>query len=109
MHHLSSGKRCSHAESAKARRIPRTAVAVVFLGDALSVGFVFAAILMALGVWLHLTEHHEHLHYHEPMEHEHLHTHDEHPQHAHSPSDPPGEPHSHPHRHEALTHSQPHY
>jgi len=84
-------------------------VSVVFLGDALSVGFVLAAILMAFGVWLHLTEHHEHLHHHEPMEHEHLHTHDEHHQHAHAPSDPPGEPHSHPHRHEALTHSHPHY
>src|SRR6266516_3006939 len=82
---------------------------VVFLGDALSVGFVLAAILMAFGVWLHLTEHHEHLHHHEPMEHEHLHTHDEHHQHAHAPSDPPGDPHSHPHRHEALTHSHPHY
>jgi drug/metabolite transporter (DMT)-like permease len=86
-----------------------SAVAVVFLGDALSVGFVLAAILMALGVWLHLTERHEHLHHHEPIEHEHLHTHDEHHQHTHSSSDPPGEPHSHPHRHEPLTHSHPHY
>jgi drug/metabolite transporter (DMT)-like permease len=84
-------------------------VAVLLLGDALTVGLVLAAILMALGVWLHLTERHEHLHHHEPMEHEHLHTHDEHHQHAHSPSDPPGEPHSHSHRHEELTHSHPHY
>jgi len=85
------------------------AVAVLLVGDALTVGLVPAAILMALGVWLHLTERHEHLHHHEPMEHEHLHTHDEHHQHDHAPSDPPGEPHSHPHRHEALTHSHPHY
>ncbi len=85
------------------------AVAVLLVGDALTVGLVLAAILMALGVWLHLTERHEHLHHHEPMEHEHLHTHDEHHQHAHFPSDPPGEPHSHSHRHEALTHSHPHY
>src|SRR5262245_56075339 len=84
-------------------------VSVVFLGDALSVGFVLSAILMAAGVWLHLTERHEHLHHHEPIKHDHLHTHDEHHQHVHSPSDPPGEPHSHPHRHEALTHSHPHF
>jgi len=85
------------------------ALAVAFLGDAFSLGFCAAAILMALGVWLHLTERHEHMHHHEPMEHDHLHTHDEHHQHAHSPTDPPGEPHSHPHRHEELTHSHPHY
>jgi drug/metabolite transporter (DMT)-like permease len=84
-------------------------VSVVFLGDAVSVGFVLAAILMALGVWLHLTERHEHLHHHEPIEHEHLHYHDDHHQHSHSPTDPPGEPHSHPHRHEALTHSHPYF
>lgn len=85
------------------------AVAVAFLGDAPSLGFGVAAILMGLGVWLHLTERHEHMHHHEAMEHDHLHTHDEHHQHKHSPSDPPGEPHSHPHRHEELTHLHPHY
>ncbi|HXJ58921.1 MAG TPA: EamA family transporter [Verrucomicrobiae bacterium] len=85
------------------------AVAVAFLGDALSLGFCVAAILMGLGAWLHLTERHEHTHHHEAMEHDHLHTHDEHHQHAHSPTDPPGEPHSHPHRHQELTHSHPHY
>lgn len=84
-------------------------VAVVFLGDSLSVWFVIAALLMAAGVWLHLTERHEHEHHHEPLEHDHLHTHDEHHQHAHGPNDPPGEPHSHPHRHEELTHDHPHY
>ena len=68
-----------------------------------------AGALMAVGVWLHLTERHEHPHRHEPMEHEHLHYHDEHHQHPHSPADPPGEPHSHWHRHEALVHSHPHY
>lgn len=85
------------------------AVAIAFLGDALSAGFCVAALLMGVGVWLHLTERHEHLHRHEPMEHEHLHVHDEHHQHAHSPDDPPGEPHSHRHRHAELVHSHPHY
>ncbi len=85
------------------------AVAVAFFGDSLSVGFIFAALLMAAGVWLHLTERHEHEHHHEALEHDHLHTHDEHHQHTHSPDDPLGEPHAHPHRHEELTHSHVHY
>jgi len=85
------------------------AVAVVALGDSLSVGFFVAAVLMATGVWLHLTERHEHEHRHEALEHEHLHTHDEHHQHAHMTSDPIGEPHSHQHRHDELTHAHPHF
>ena len=71
--------------------------------------FAAAALLMGIGVWLHLTERHEHEHLHEEMEHYHLHHHDEHHQHEHAPGDPPGEPHSHPHRHTALRHSHPHY
>jgi drug/metabolite transporter (DMT)-like permease len=63
-----------------------------------------ALLLMILGVWLHLTEHHEHDHVHEAMEHEHLHRHDEHHRHEHGPTDPPGEPHSHTHRHQPLVH-----
>ena len=84
-------------------------VAIAFLGDALTLGVCLAAILMGIGVWLHLTERHEHAHHHDPQEHDHLHTHDEHHQHSHAPDDPPGEPHSHPHRHRELTHSHPHY
>jgi drug/metabolite transporter (DMT)-like permease len=68
-----------------------------------------SGVLMLVGVWLHVTERHEHAHVHEPMAHEHLHVHDEHHQHEHSPSDPPEEPHSHPHRHERQKHSHPHY
>jgi len=84
-------------------------VSILFLGDKFTVGFSVTAVLMGVGVWLHLTERHEHLHRHEPMEHTHLHDHDEHHQHAHSPNDPPGEPHSHMHRHEELVHSHRHY
>lgn len=29
---------------------------------------------MGLGLWLHLTEHHEHRHTHEPLEHSHMRT-----------------------------------
>ena len=68
-----------------------------------------AAILMSVGVWLHLTERHEHEHAHEALEHEHRHTHDAHHQHAHAPGDPPGEPHTHRHRHAPLRHTHPHY
>jgi drug/metabolite transporter (DMT)-like permease len=67
-----------------------------------------ALLLMISGVWLHLTEHHEHDHVHEALEHEHLHHHDEHHQHEHGPTDPPGEPHSHAHRHRRLVHRHVH-
>ena len=68
-----------------------------------------SALLMALGVWLHVTERHEHEHRHEALEHEHMHVHDDHHHHEHLPGDPPGEPHSHPHRHEPLVHTHRHY
>jgi drug/metabolite transporter (DMT)-like permease len=74
--------------------------------------FLVAAALMALGVWLHLTERHVHAHQHEPMEHDHGHVHDEHHQHTHAPGDPPvrdPRPHSHQHRHEPMVHVHPHY
>ena len=58
-------------------------IAIVLLGEPLSAPFFAAAGLMALGVWLHLTEHHSHLHTHEPIEHTHEHVHDAHHEHAH--------------------------
>jgi len=84
-------------------------LAVALLGDPLSWALGLAAVLMAVGTWLHLTEHHDHAHDHEAMEHEHRHRHDLHHRHAHGPDDPPGEPHSHWHRHEPMRHSHPHY
>ena len=83
-------------------------VALVLLREPLTVQLIAAGLLMAIGVWLHLTEHHEHEHVHEPMEHSHPHVHDEHHQHEHSADDPPGEPHTHAHRHERLKHKHPH-
>jgi len=71
--------------------------------------FLASAALMALGLWLHLSERHEHRHEHEPLQHSHAHVHDEHHRHEHRPEDPPGEPHTHAHRHERLTHVHPHY
>jgi drug/metabolite transporter (DMT)-like permease len=65
------------------------------------------ASLCALGVWLHSTEHHSHLHTHEALEHEHRHTHDD-PHHTHAHDGYPVGPHSHPHTHAPLTHEHPH-
>jgi len=82
--------------------------AVIALGEPVTVQLLGAGALMALGVWLHLTEHHEHEHVHQPMAHAHPHVHDEHHRHAHDPLEPPGEPHTHAHEHKPLRHSHPH-
>ena len=84
-------------------------VAIAALGEPITPRFVVAAALMAAGLYLHVTERHEHEHVHEPMAHEHRHVHDAHHQHAHGPGDPPGEPHTHWHEHPRLVHSHPHY
>ncbi len=70
---------------------------------------VASGLLMALGVWLHLSERHVHGHTHEPLSHSHRHGHDEHHRHVHGPDDPPGEPHTHAHIHDPVTHAHPHY
>jgi drug/metabolite transporter (DMT)-like permease len=88
------------------------AVSLAVFRERPGVAFAVAAALMALGVWIHVTERHEHEHRHEAMAHEHPHVHDEHHRHAHAPGDPPitdPTPHSHPHRHEPLVHTHPHY
>ena len=70
-------------------------LAVVLLGEPLTMRLLVAGGLMALGLWLHLAERHEHEHAHGALAHEHRHTHDDHHRHAHGPGAPPGEPHSH--------------
>jgi drug/metabolite transporter (DMT)-like permease len=82
--------------------------AVLALGEPITLGLVAASILMAAGVWLHLTEDHAHDHLHEAVEHMHPHVHDAHHQHAHRPTDPAGEPHTHRHAHAPLRHTHPH-
>ena len=84
-------------------------LAVLMLGEPVTVKLLVAGGLMALGLWLHLAERHDHEHAHEAMEHEHRHVHDAHHQHAHRPDDPPGEPHTHWHRHEPMVHRHAHY
>ena len=56
---------------------------MTLLGERPDPVFWVAAALMALGVWLHLTERHSHLHTHEPLRHAHRHVHDAHHEHAH--------------------------
>jgi len=84
-------------------------LAVVVLGETVSLSLLCAGSLMGIGLWLHLTERHDHEHFHEAMEHEHRHRHDEHHQHDHAPGIDAGEPHTHWHRHEPLVHRHPHY
>jgi drug/metabolite transporter (DMT)-like permease len=84
-------------------------IAVLVLRDPVTIQLVAAGFLMAIGVWLHLTERHEHEHSHEEMTHEHRHVHDQHHQHSHDGSEPPGEPHSHWHVHTKLRHSHAHF
>ncbi len=84
-------------------------ISILVLGDAVTLYFLAAASLMAIGIWLHLTERHKHEHFHTEIDHEHGHVHDEHHRHLH------GEPvgatvsHSHKHRHAEMFHSHPHY
>jgi hypothetical protein len=89
-----------------------------FVGAALSLllfpehpGLTFwlAGALMAMGVWLHVSERHAHEHTHESLAHEHRHRHDEHHQHTHDFPWDGSEPHTHPHVHEPITHVHPHY
>jgi drug/metabolite transporter (DMT)-like permease len=87
------------------------ALAVLILGEPLTLKLLVAGGLMGIGLWLHLAERHEHDHVHEEMEHEHRHSHDAHHQHdhEHGPDIAPGEPHTHWHRHARLVHRHPHY
>ena len=84
-------------------------VAIAVFQEPTSAAFWLAAVLMGVGVWLHLTERHEHLHTHEPLEHVHRHVHDEHHRHEHAFAWDGVEPHSHPHRHAPITHRHPHF
>lgn len=85
------------------------AVSLLLLGESTTPPFWFAAALMAVGVWLHLTEHHEHDHTHDAVEHAHQHAHDEHHDHVHDFDWDQKTPHEHLHQHVTLTHKHPHF
>lgn len=84
-------------------------ISILLLHETPSLLFGLAALLMAIGIWMHVSEKHAHRHRHEEGFHDHLHSHDEHHQHAHDFAWDGKEPHSHPHRHEALSHSHAHF
>lgn len=83
-------------------------LAVAMFGEAVTASLIIAGILMAIGLWLHLSESHGHEHAHELLEHDHRHVDDSHHQHDHSPGIAPGEPHSHPHHHMPMVHRHRH-
>ena len=85
------------------------ALSLLLLQESVAPTFWLASALMGFGVWLHLTERHDHWHRHEALEHSHRHAHDEHHGHAHGPEWDGREPHQHWHRHEPTTHQHPHY
>jgi drug/metabolite transporter (DMT)-like permease len=85
------------------------AIAIVFFKEPITTNLLFASGLMAIGVWLHLTEDHAHEHLHEEIIHEHSHTHDEHHQHEHIGNISSLKAHSHPHQHQTIQHKHRHY
>ncbi len=85
------------------------AISIAVFGDTASWLFWLAAMLMAFGVWLHLTENHEHAHTHDPLEHSHRHTHDVHHQHVHNFPWSGDAPHEHLHRHVTIRHKHAHF
>ena len=84
-------------------------LAIGVLTEPFTAQVAIAGALMALGVWLHLTERHEHEHVHALIEHAHLHRHDEHHRHAHDFAWDGQEPHAHPHVHAPLVHAHRHF
>ena len=81
------------------------ALAFPLLGETPGLAFWPAILLMAVGVWLHVSERHAHDHTHEALRHSHRHTHDAHHQHGHDTA----EPHTHEHVHTPMTHSHHHF
>lgn len=86
------------------------AVLAIVLGEPITWPLGVAAVLMAIGLWLHLSERHEHEHSHPAVLHDHWHSHDEHHQHEHDGEDvAPGVRHRRCHAHAPITHSHEHY
>jgi len=91
-------------------------VSLLLLHEPLGLRFQIAAIFMGVGVWLHLTERHQHGHFHERMLHTHLHNHDEHHEDKgghyedeHVAGADGTEPHPHEHLHEPINHQHAHF
>ncbi len=85
------------------------AILALASGDPLTPALMVAGALMAIGIWLHLTERHEHQHAHVAIEHSHEHVHDEHHQHDHEIVVAPGTKHTHSHMHQPMVHTHAHF
>ncbi len=86
------------------------ALVALMMGEPLTMQLLIAAVLMGIGIVLHLTETHEHDHVHSLLAHEHEHTHDDHHQHEHDGGVVlAGTTHSHWHEHAPLKHSHRHF
>ena len=89
------------------------AISVAALGESVTATLVASGALMAVGVWLHLTESHGHWHEHEQTAHDHEHAHDDgHHDPAHEGHDGavvPGMRHAHFHRHAQAAHEHGHF
>lgn len=85
------------------------ALSVMIFATPVTGQLLLAGGLMALGLWLHLTEDHDHTHEHHELVHTHRHRHDAHHQHDHPAGLAITEPHSHLHRHAPMVHRHPHY
>lgn len=84
-----------------------TLAALMFGSSGSGWSLVVGGVLVAVGVVLHATERHEHLHVHEELDHDHLHTHDDgHHDHVHDAM--PSGAHAHLHHHARLVHKHPH-
>jgi drug/metabolite transporter (DMT)-like permease len=104
LRHLGSARTVAHFSVAP---FIGASIAIVALGEPLTVSFGVAFTLMVGATWLVLTERHAHKHTHEYMTHSHRHVHDEHHKHAHHGDEGP-EPHAHSHEHQPMTHTHPH-
>jgi drug/metabolite transporter (DMT)-like permease len=84
-------------------------LAILILSEGVTPHFLAGAVLIGVGVWLHLTEYHEHGHRHDGINHDHNHVHDEHHRHDHYDPVLDHEAHYHPHAHREALHHHPHY
>ena len=87
-------------------------LAFALLHEPVTAQWLAASALMAVGLALHLTEHHAHRHQHDTQEHSHAHSHgpdDLHHQHDHGEVPSAGSEHVHWHRHEPIAHSHAHF
>jgi drug/metabolite transporter (DMT)-like permease len=86
-----------------------SALAVILYGEPATGSLYLAAGLMAAGIWLQLTERHEHAHLHETLIHTHSHQHDMHHQHSHHEAGDTTQPHTHEHSHPPMRHTHAHF